>query len=232
MNKLPWFKFFPDDWITGTREMSPQEKAAWIDLLAFMWKSDNRGSVSGTWEGIARMLGLPWLDCEIILTGMFRKNYINLTDANGIITLSSRRMEREEKHRESNRIRQKKFYIKKPNANLTRKKSEDRSQKLLIAEKAPQTNQPLTDIQKIVLCYKMVAGYPKEDKAWDKLNFARCTKSAKQLLEFMGNWKDAADCIEDVYEKFTAKGLTVTIETAVKHASEWKMNRSEKMERV
>ncbi len=91
---------------------------------------------------------------------------------------------------------------------------------------------PLTDIQKIVTCYKMVSGYPKDDKAWDKLNFARCSKSAKQLLEFMGNWKDAADCIEDVYEKFTAKGLTVTIETAVKHASEWKMDKSEKLERV
>lgn len=129
MNKLPWLKFFPDDWITGTREMSAQEKAAWIDLLAFMWKSDNRGSVSGSWEGIARMLGLPWLDCEIIIMGMFRKNYLNLTDANGIITLSSRRMKREENTRESNRSRQKEFYKRKPNKNLTDKSKEDRRQK-------------------------------------------------------------------------------------------------------
>lgn len=207
--------------------MSPQEKAAWIDLLAFMWKSDDRGSVTGSWEGIARMLGLPWLDCEIIIMGMFRKKYINLTDANGIITLSSRRMQREENHRESNRSRQKKFYIKKPNANLTDKKTEDRRHKLLIAEKTPQTNQPLTDIQKVVLCYKEITGYSKEDKSWDKLNFARCSKTAKALIEFMGNWKDAADCIQDVYEKLTAKGLTVTIETVIKHASEWKKDLQE-----
>lgn len=87
---------------------------------------------------------------------------------------------------------------------------------------------PLTDIQKIVLTYKIASGYPKDDKAWDKLNFARCSKTAKALLEFFGNWKDAADCIQEIYEKFTSIGRTTTIETVQKHASEWKKNKQEK----
>lgn len=112
-----------------------------------------------------------------------------------------------------------------------------------IADKTPQTTlpmdnsvdnfkepKPLTDLQRVVTVYKLVSGYPKEDKAWDKLNFARCSKSAKALLEFLGNWKDAGDCIQDVYEKLTSKGLTVTLETVIKHASQWRLENAEKME--
>lgn len=134
MNRMPWFKFFPDDWITGTREMSVEEKAAWIDLLAFMWKAEPRGTIKGTWQGIARMLGLPWLDCERIICSMRDKNYLNLTEPNGIVTITSRRMVREENSRESSRLRQKRHYNAQPNAhsnaNLTDKtqKSEVRRQ--------------------------------------------------------------------------------------------------------
>lgn len=86
----------------------------------------------------------------------------------------------------------------------------------------------LTDVQKVVTVYKIASGYSKEDPAWDKLNFARCSKSAKQLLDFIGNWKDAGNCIQDVYEKLTAKGLTVTLETVAKHAADWKKDKQEK----
>lgn len=92
----------------------------------------------------------------------------------------------------------------------------------------PQNQAPQTDIQKIVTVYKMVTGYPKEDPAWDKLNFARCAKSAKALLDFIGNWKDAGYCVEDVYQKLSAKGFTVTLETVVKHAADWKKDQQER----
>lgn len=93
----------------------------------------------------------------------------------------------------------------------------------------PTVSDAKTDIQKIVLVFKMASGYEKEDKLWDKLNFARCTKTAKDLLEFFGNWKDAGDCIQDVYERLNSKGFTVTIETIRKHAAEWKKNKQERM---
>lgn len=92
----------------------------------------------------------------------------------------------------------------------------------------PQTDQPLTDIQKIVIGFKMIQGYPKDDKAWDKLNFSRCSRSAKALLDFLGGWKLAVDCSQDIYERLTGKGLTVTLETIIKHAAEWKKDQMEK----
>jgi hypothetical protein len=92
----------------------------------------------------------------------------------------------------------------------------------------PTPPKALTDVQKVVLVYKQASGYPPEDKGWDQLNFARCSKTAKDLIAFFGNGKDAADCIQDVYERLTSKGLTVTIETVRKHAAEYKKDIQEK----
>ena len=85
-----------------------------------------------------------------------------------------------------------------------------------------------TPLQKVVLVYKIVSGFEKDDKSWDKMYFARCSKSAKQLLDFIGNWKDAGNCIQEVYEKLSGKGLTVTLETVCKHAGDWIKDRREK----
>lgn len=93
----------------------------------------------------------------------------------------------------------------------------------------PPPPKPLTDLQKVVICYKVASGYPKDDAAWDKLNFARCSKSAKALLEFLGSWSAAGDCIQDVYEKLHGKGLTVTLETVTKHAADWQKDRNERL---
>lgn len=100
--------------------------------------------------------------------------------------------------------------------------------------KCPMCNQEIQkkvereDLRKVVTVFKMVTGYDKEDKAWDRLYFSRYMKPAKQLLEFMGNWRDAGDCIQDIYERFTAEGLTVTLETIIKHAAEWKKDKQER----
>lgn len=94
----------------------------------------------------------------------------------------------------------------------------------------PATEKPrqLTPVQKVVLVYKMATGYEKDDKSWDQLNFARCSKSAKALIDFLGDWEKAADCVQDVYERLTSKGLTVTLETVTKHAADWKKDMSER----
>ncbi len=162
---------------------------------------------------------------------------------NGDVTLLSRRMsrdghalklnaERQERFRVASRLRQLRSREKHSNALVTVKKLEVRSQKLdkdSIQSPIGEPARPLTDIQKIVGVYKVTSGYQKEDKAWDQLNFRRCTRSAKQLLDFLGDWKTAGNCIQDVYEKLTGKGLTVTLETICKHAADWKKDRQEVM---
>lgn len=78
------------------------------------------------------------------------------------------------------------------------------------------------DLRKIVLTFKIVSGYEKDDRKWDSMFYSRYMKSAKELLNFMGDWRMACDCIQDVYEKLASKGLTVTFETIVKHSADWK----------
>lgn len=78
------------------------------------------------------------------------------------------------------------------------------------------------EIRKVILAFKMLQGFEKDDKSWDAMYYRRYTKSAKSLVQFIGNWKDAVDCCQDIYEKFNDLGLTVTFETICKHAGEWK----------
>lgn len=106
MNKLPWFKFFPADWIKGTRDLSSQEKAVWIDLLAYMWEAPSRGQITSTWEGLARMTGISWLDCQKVINGMSQREILNVTERDGLVTIMSRRLKTEENKRESDRLRQ------------------------------------------------------------------------------------------------------------------------------
>lgn len=114
----------------------------------------------------------------------------------------------------------------KANEQKERKGKEIKEKNTTVANDA--TPRPLTDTQKIVTAFKMLQGFDKDDKAWDKMYFARFSKSASALLEFIGNWKDAIDCCQDVYEKLSSKGLTVTLETISKHAGEWLKDKREK----
>jgi len=86
-----------------------------------------------------------------------------------------------------------------------------------------------TSLQRVVCAYKVASGHELEDRKWDTLNFKRCSKSAKQLLKYFkeDNMTEedieniTIDCIDDLAKKFNDKGLDWTIETIVKHASEW-----------
>lgn len=95
----------------------------------------------------------------------------------------------------------------------------------------PETDKkskPLTDIQRIVLGWKILSGIPVEDKAWDKVHFARCSRSAKALIDLFGNHSEALNCMEFVFKELTAKSLTCTIETVVKHSDRYRKARDER----
>jgi len=84
-------------------------------------------------------------------------------------------------------------------------------------------------IQKIICAYKLMKGFKRDDRAWDKIHFPRATKSAKALLETLGTWEEVAECIEDLGNKFTAKNLDWTLETIVKHCMDWMRLRAEQV---
>lgn len=80
-----------------------------------------------------------------------------------------------------------------------------------------------TPLQRVVCGWKFITGVPKDDRAWDKLNWSRTARAAKELIEFFGgNLNHTLDCCQDVYEDLTSKKLTCTIETVKKFASDWR----------
>lgn len=83
----------------------------------------------------------------------------------------------------------------------------------------------LTPLQIVVTAYKVKTGHEPDDKGWDKLNFARFSKPAKQLLDYFGNWRDAVKCIDDVSDYFEKKNLSWTLETCCKWAADYKLKK-------
>ena len=79
------------------------------------------------------------------------------------------------------------------------------------------------DLARVVVGWKMVTGYKKEDREWDKAHWGRTAKTARKLLDFIGNWRDAVDCIEDIRADMTKKNLSCTIETVLNHSADWKL---------
>lgn len=80
-----------------------------------------------------------------------------------------------------------------------------------------------TDIQKVVCAWKKLTGYKVDDRQWDKAHFSRHSKTAKNLIEFLGGYKNAIDCMEDIYTKMKKHKLSCTIDTVLKHSADWKI---------
>jgi hypothetical protein len=90
------------------------------------------------------------------------------------------------------------------------------------------TKIPRNEIQKVVFVFKIATGHDPQDKAWDQVYYPRYMKPAKELIAFLGDWRKAGNCIQDIYEKFTNQGLSCTMETIVRHAATWKKDQQEK----
>lgn len=121
MGKNPAFQFYPNDWSRDLEEHPLEIEGAWIRICCKLWWSETRGKLTRTLEQWAKILRVYPQDAERII------EYINfqqigdvITDANKNITLISRRMVREEKDRENNCLRQKRFQDKrKHNGSIT-----------------------------------------------------------------------------------------------------------------
>lgn len=87
---------------------------------------------------------------------------------------------------------------------------------------------PRDDLRKVITVFKLASGIQKEDTEWDRLYFPRYAKSAKQLIQFLGSWEKAADCIQDIIERLEGLGRSYTFETIVTHAASWKKDHQER----
>jgi len=90
-------------------------------------------------------------------------------------------------------------------------------------EESKYITPPETDIQKIVNYYKCSKGVPLDDKSWDKINYARYSKSAKNLIEILGNIEEVNMCIGEIKKRMDNSGLSWTLETVAKWAHDYKI---------
>lgn len=118
MGKLPYMQFYPADWLQDTLPLSLAAKGAWINILCALWSAQNRGTHTLPLVGWARQIGASVEQTKAVISELVdmsvcdcpsHQNVSSVTEHNEKITLVCRRMAREEKARESNASRQKKF---------------------------------------------------------------------------------------------------------------------------
>lgn len=109
MGKSPAFQFYPGDWVQDTRILTPLTRGIWIDMLCFMWRSDDRGSISGTVEQLARMLSCNASEIAHAVAELSVTKIADVTERNDFVTVTNRRMHREEKIRKQTRCRVERF---------------------------------------------------------------------------------------------------------------------------
>jgi hypothetical protein len=128
MGKAPATQFYFGDWRRDTQvQMAGMEtRGVWFEMLCCMWDSPTRGLIEGDLNSLARLLGC---DLEILFRSLneiiklkigevSNDNGENVTKAlhvmegNFFVTIKNRRMYREEKNRENNRLRVQKYRAK------------------------------------------------------------------------------------------------------------------------
>jgi hypothetical protein len=91
--RLPWIKFYTDDWLKDTRRLTPHSRGVWIDLLCRLWPEGQQTfsmaiwcrEISVTEEEFKQAL----LELKSLHIGIF------IDECNGNVTVISRRMLRE-----------------------------------------------------------------------------------------------------------------------------------------
>lgn len=123
-----WIKWFPKHWLGehalfGTNAAT---KGVWIDLLCVMAVTGN-ATVTGTRNDLAHLARCDLPDIDDFLNTASNTHFCDVTESNGVISITSRRMARDlkdyklqaETAREKNRKRQQRFRDKHRNDNVT-----------------------------------------------------------------------------------------------------------------
>jgi hypothetical protein len=105
--KFPWMQFYPGDWLkdTGVSMCSLATRGAWIELLIAMHGRNRSGEIAGTREKLAQLCRCSTVELDHALTELKATETANVMIRNNIVTVINRRMKREHKEREANRLR-------------------------------------------------------------------------------------------------------------------------------
>lgn len=82
--------------------------------------------------------------------------------------------------------------------------------------------------EKVILIYKIMKGFKKEDRDWDDANFGRFCRPAKRLVKYLN--KDLArikQCMKDRKAHYTKQNISWTLDTIARDSLEWKKQQEE-----
>lgn len=133
--KLPFFQFFPADYKRDTCALSLAAKGGWIDVICMLHGAQNRGTMTLPPVGWARVMGSSVDQSEAVIAELAAMQIAEVKrECNGDVTISSRRMLREDITREQTRLRVQRHRCNAAgngasNDVVTDKKTEDRRQK-------------------------------------------------------------------------------------------------------
>lgn len=185
MPKLQWMKWFPADWLNDTRQLSPESKGCWMDILMLMWNAPERGIWEGSFQDFARVTGLPWEHAPAVVRELHK--VATVTFRNDCVTLENRRMRKQETHYKLNTDRQRRW---RSNANNNRHVTAKTSQESLRLLKnttsndtvlaSPEPNQTTPSKQQEWFD-KIWAHYPPVGRIGKKLALKHFMTSVKDL---------------------------------------------------
>lgn len=104
--KNPAFQFYPNDWARDLEEHPLEIEGAWIRICCKLWWSETKGELTRTTEQWARILRANISDTERIINYIEKEQIGNVKrGCNANVTLTCRRMIRDENIRELTRLR-------------------------------------------------------------------------------------------------------------------------------
>jgi uncharacterized protein YdaU (DUF1376 family) len=108
MAKLPYMQFYPADYLLDTQPLSASARGVWMDMLCLMWRSETRGLLEYTPSDWTRVLRVTPKEMLRVVTELKTYGICDITtlERNGkeIVRVTSRRMLRDEKARQSNQL--------------------------------------------------------------------------------------------------------------------------------
>lgn len=78
MSDMPWFKFFPSDWLGGTRGLTSSETGIYITLIALMYERD--GGVEINHARLSRLCGASNSAFKSAITTLLNEGKVRIED--------------------------------------------------------------------------------------------------------------------------------------------------------
>lgn len=219
MGKAPAFQFYPNDWSRDLEEHPLEIEGAWIRLCCKLWWAENRGQLTKTLIQWARILRVSEDKTLEVLKYLQNENIAkiptNLSNCNGVVTVMSRRMVRDEKERELTRLRVKRYrdkqYSNGPVTSMKQRSSSSSSSSnkkytknfLIFLSKYPGTKNKTYAFE----CWKKKSKQrPPLEKILKAIENQKKAKEAKRENgDFIAEWKNAStwinqECWNDIVE--------------------------------